>query len=90
MELSPWLAGVFVAPDHRGYGVGTAMVRRVIDDAMALGVRRLYLYTPTAQHFYSRLGWSLIEHTSYQGANVAVMSYEPNTVGGTCREKHEH
>ena len=59
MELSPWLAGVFVAPDHRGRGVGAAMVRRIIDDATALGVRRLHLYTPSAQHFYSRLGWSL-------------------------------
>ena len=76
MELSPWLAGVFVAPDHRGHGIGTAMIRRVMDDAMALGVRRLYLYTPTAQHFYSRLGWSLMEHTSYRGTNVAVMSHE--------------
>jgi N-acetylglutamate synthase-like GNAT family acetyltransferase len=76
MELSPWLAGVFVTPEHRGRGVGAAMVRRVIDDATALGVRRLYLYTPSTEHFYSRLGWSLIEHTTYRGANVSVMSYE--------------
>jgi N-acetylglutamate synthase-like GNAT family acetyltransferase len=76
MELSPWLAGVFVAPEHRGRGVGAAMVRRVIDDATALGVRRLYLYTPSTEHFYSRLGWSLIEHTTYRGANVSVMSYD--------------
>jgi hypothetical protein len=34
MELSPWLAGVFVAPKRRGCGVGAALVRRVI---VALG-----------------------------------------------------
>ena len=75
MELSPWLAGVFVAPNHRGRGVGAAMVRRVIDDATALGVRRLHLYTPSAQHFYSGLGWSLTERTRYRGMDVAAISY---------------
>ena len=76
MELSPWLAGVFVAPDQRGRGIGVALVRRVIEDATALGVRRLYLYTPSAENFYSRLDWSLVERTNYRGADVAVMSYD--------------
>jgi len=76
MELSPWLAGVFVSPERRGRGVGAALVRRVIDDATALGVHRLYLYTPSTEQFYSRLGWSLLERTSYRGAEVVVMSYE--------------
>jgi GNAT superfamily N-acetyltransferase len=76
MDLSPWLAGVFVASEHRGNGFGVALVRRIIDDATALGVRRLYLYTPSTEQFYSRLGWSLVERTSYRGANVVVMSYE--------------
>jgi N-acetylglutamate synthase-like GNAT family acetyltransferase len=76
MDLSPWLAGVFVASEHRGHGFGVALVRRIIDDATALGVRRLYLYTPSTEQFYSRLGWSLVERTSYRGADVAMMSYE--------------
>ena len=75
MELSPWLAGVFVAPEHRRSGIGTALVQQAIDEATALGVERLYLYTPNAEHFYSRLGWSLVEHARYRGANVAVMAY---------------
>ena len=75
-ELSPWLAGVFVAPDHRRHGVGAALVRRVIVDATALGVHRLYLYTPNTENFYSSRGWALVERTSYRGADVAVMSYE--------------
>ena len=76
MELSPWLAGVFVAPDRRGCGVGAALVRRVVDDATTLGVNRFYLYTPSKERFYSRLGWLLVERTSYRGTDVAVMSYE--------------
>ncbi len=58
LKLSPWLAGVFVAPDNRCNGIGTALVRRIVEEATALGVRRLYLYTPSKEQFYSRLGWS--------------------------------
>src|SRR5205823_1620404 len=50
-EWSPWLAGVFVAPDQRRQGIGAAMVRRVIEEAAALGVQRLYLYTPSTEQF---------------------------------------
>jgi GNAT superfamily N-acetyltransferase len=43
MDLSPWLAGVFVAPHHRRRGVGAALVQRIIDEATGLGVEQLYL-----------------------------------------------
>lgn len=75
MDLSPWLAGVFVVPDHRRYGAGAALVQRIIDEAPGLGAERLYLYTPSAEHSYSCLGWALLEHTNYRGAEAAVMSY---------------
>jgi GNAT superfamily N-acetyltransferase len=76
MDLTPWLAGVFVAPDYRRRGIGSALVKRVVECATQLGVRRLYLYTPSAEQMYSRLGWSAIERTYYHGANVVLMSYD--------------
>jgi GNAT superfamily N-acetyltransferase len=74
MDLTPWLAGVFVAPDYRRRGIGSALVGRVVECAARLGVRRLYLYTPSAAQMYSRLGWSAVERTGYRGADVLVMS----------------
>ncbi|HTV47190.1 MAG TPA: GNAT family N-acetyltransferase [Phycisphaerae bacterium] len=76
MELSPWLAGVFVAPQYRKQGIGAALVGRVITDAWSLGVDRLYLYTPNTQLFYSRLGWSVVERMKYCGLDVVVMSFD--------------
>ena len=55
-ELSPWLASVYVAAEHRRQGIGSALVRRVAQEAAALGVETLYLFTPDQEHFYARLG----------------------------------
>ena len=73
-DLTPWLAGVYVVDAWRGRGYGSALVRRVESESSGLGVRRLYLYTPDAEDFYSRLGWSLDERCEYLGQQVAVMS----------------
>lgn len=44
-DLTPWLAGVYVKAQHRGRGMGAALIARVIDEARALSVPRLYLCT---------------------------------------------
>jgi GNAT superfamily N-acetyltransferase len=75
-ELTPWLAGVFVAPEYRHRGIGAALVRRVIDEARALEVKPLYLYTPSAADFYAKLNWSVFQKTTYRDMNVTIMSHD--------------
>ncbi len=75
-DLTPWLASVFVALDRRGEGVGSALVRRVVEEARALGVETLYLYTPDRERFYARMGWSVLERTEYMDVQVVIMSLE--------------
>ena len=75
-HLSPWLATVYVAPEHRKQGVGSALVRRISDEARALGVARLHLYTPDKEAFYTRMGWRTIERVEYRDHTVAVMALE--------------
>ena len=65
-ELSPWLAGVFVPPAYRNRGIGTALIIRVVEEAQALHVPRIYLYTPGPGTLYRRLGWSVVERTFYR------------------------
>ena len=65
-ELSPWLSGVFVAPEHRRRGVGAALVERVVLDARVLRSPRLYLYTLGSGALYLRLRWSVVERTFYR------------------------
>lgn len=60
--LSPWVAAVWVDPDHRGAGVGRALVRAAAGVAFNLGHPAVYLCArPALSGFYSRLGWTLLE-----------------------------
>jgi GNAT superfamily N-acetyltransferase len=75
-HLTPWLAGLFVHPEHRDRGVGTALTRFCEAEAAALGVRTLYLYTERAEGFYQRRGWTTLESLEWEGEPVTVMSRE--------------
>lgn len=74
-DYSPWLAGVFVHPAERRHGIGRALVEHVMREAAARGFATAYLYTPNAQDFFSRLGWTILERTHYRDTEVTVMSH---------------
>ena len=73
-DVSPWLAGLFVVPEHRRRGAGAILVHAVEDQARQRGVRRLYLYTTAAAGFYTRLGWTVLERTIWKGFETAFMA----------------
>ncbi len=56
------IESVHVHPDHRGSGVGSALVRAAVDRARDLGCYRVQLTSnvrrPGAHRFYERLGFS--------------------------------
>lgn len=76
-DLSPWLASVYVTPAARGRGVASALVRRVVRQAAAMGVTRLYLYTPDARGLYAKLGWQMIAEEHFEGHPVTIMAIDP-------------
>jgi GNAT superfamily N-acetyltransferase len=72
-DVSPWLAGLFVVPEHRRKGAGAILVRAIEDQARQRGFSRLYLYTTDAVGFYARLGWLVLDHTNWKGLDTALM-----------------
>lgn len=72
-QLTPWLAAVYVAPAYRKQGIGSALVKAVEQAAGKLHLGRLYLFTPDQEHFYARLGWTVLERVAYWNQTVVVM-----------------
>jgi len=72
-DVSPWLAGLFVAPEHRRKGAGATLVRAIEDEARQREFSRLYLYTSDAVGFYKSLGWEVLDRTNWKGLDTALM-----------------
>lgn len=73
MDLSPWLAGVYVRPEHRGRGVASALCTHAMREAERFGARVLYLYSGSAVPLYQRLGWQEFGTEFYEGRDVVLM-----------------
>ena len=78
--LSPWLASVFVKPEYRNRGIGSALVRHVMQQAKLSDIEKLYLYTPDREAFYLRLGWKRIDTEHYHGHEVVIMVADLTTL----------
>ncbi|HSH39521.1 MAG TPA: GNAT family N-acetyltransferase [Chthoniobacterales bacterium] len=72
-HLTPWLAGIFVAREHRGRGIASAIIDRLLDEARRLRLPRLYLWTNSAASLYAKLGWRDFEKLEYCGQEISVM-----------------
>lgn len=61
-NLTPWLGGVYVAPEFRNRGIGAALCSVAEQQAKAVfGIATLYLFTLDKQSWYKKLGWSMFE-----------------------------
>jgi predicted N-acetyltransferase YhbS len=76
LELSPWLAALYVIPSHRRRGIGSALVRHLVQQAHRLEMPRLYLYTSTARDLYAKLGWRHLVEEEYEGHAVTIMALD--------------
>ena len=56
-----WLADVYVLPEHRGLGLGKALVETVIEHPAVRGLPRVMLATADAHGLYERFGFAPLE-----------------------------
>jgi N-acetylglutamate synthase-like GNAT family acetyltransferase len=73
-HYTPWVAAVWVEPEHRQRQIGRALVARAVDDAFALGTERVYLCAQKIRrNFYLQQGWTPIkEEVGERGVTVFV------------------
>jgi len=56
-----WICDVYVATEHRGRGLGTWLVDRIVSDLLDAGVLRILLATKDAHEVYRRSGFEPLE-----------------------------
>ncbi|MGW6982229.1 GNAT family N-acetyltransferase [Streptomyces sp. NPDC054932] len=56
-----WLCDVYIAPQARGRGLGTALVTAVRDHLAPYGLRRVLLATADAHAVYAKVGFTPLE-----------------------------
>jgi GNAT superfamily N-acetyltransferase len=78
-NLTPWLASVFVDPEHRSKGIASQLVARVEQEARDRGVMRLHLHTTDRESFYAEHGWAVLERLTTW--NLATVVMVKNLVG---------
>ena len=54
---SGWLCDVYLVPEIRGRGLGTALSRVIVDFIRPLGLRRFMLSTKDAHELYAKTGF---------------------------------
>ncbi|WP_009631591.1 GNAT family N-acetyltransferase [Synechocystis sp. PCC 7509] len=73
-EKEFWLGSLFVSPEFRGCGIGSALAEEIVVIAKKFGVKEIYLQTEALDGgLYKRLGWKTIETIENNSVLVAVM-----------------
>lgn len=73
LDLSPWLAGVYVPAQFRNRGHATRLVAAVEAAARRGGFGAAWLYTRTAEGLYRRCGWRDVEPFARNGQIYTLM-----------------
>ena len=72
-EPGPWLAAVFVVPEARKLGVGSALIDHVVNRSRELGYSEIFLYTDHQQKWYEKRGWTYTRDTLLNDMKHVVM-----------------
>ncbi|WP_244445255.1 GNAT family N-acetyltransferase [Microvirga sp. BSC39] len=63
-HYTPWVAALWVEPEHRRQRIGAALVDKAVEFAFGTGAKRVYLLAGSHRRsYYAGLGWSVIEQT---------------------------
>lgn len=72
------MSSLYVKSEYRNQGIGQALINELVNISRKMEIERLYLYTQTAQNYYQKLGWKLIEEKKVRDVTHYIMEMELN------------
>lgn len=72
-KFSPWIGLLYTQKEYRNKGFGSILLKEIERCAIEKDLKKIYLYTFTAESLYQRLGWKEIERAMYKDHDTAVM-----------------
>ena len=61
-DVGVWINAVYVAPEHRGKQIASALITSAEQAAIAMEIETLFVYAQIPA-LYQKLGWQLVEQT---------------------------
>jgi GNAT superfamily N-acetyltransferase len=81
-ELSPWLSALYVSPEYRERGVGTELIRAVLNYCSYKGFKRIFLFIDCRfmnklENYYRTRGWIFLdEDMDSDGNRTKILFHE--------------
>jgi GNAT superfamily N-acetyltransferase len=72
-----WLCDVFVLDDHRGFGLGKALVAAAVDRCRRDGLQRVVLATADAHGLYEQCGFHTLGNSDMWMELTPAVSDDP-------------
>lgn len=75
-DLGPWLASLYVLPEHRGRGHGSRLIEAAVELAKRNEIASLYVFTESAEKFFLRHGFVRFEDAVSNDRAVTILRRE--------------
>ncbi len=81
-DLNPWLASLYVVPEHRNRGIASGLIELIIHKAQEMDHERIFLFlgpreSASLEKFYTARGWIFYDHAIDNDENPTQIFYYP-------------